>query len=427
MKHPTRTTLGIGLALCVAFYAAAQRPEPNYDESLVPDFALPDLLTFVSGEPVDSASSWRERRRPELLRLFERHVYGRTPAGPFPLRFVVRNESADALFGTATRKEVRIFFTADDEGPFVDLLLYLPRQSRGPVPTFLGLNFYGNHSIHADPEISLSRRWMRQTDDYGIVDNRATEKSRGVRAHRWAVSRILERGYGLATLYYGDIDPDFDDGFDNGVHPLFDRDGRDPESWGSIGAWSWGLSRVMDYLETDDSIDRERVIVFGHSRLGKTSLWAGAQDERFAMVVSNDSGCGGAALSRRRFGETVRVINQQFPHWFSESFRQYDDNENQLPVDQHMLLALVAPRPVYVASAVEDQWADPHGEFLSAFHAGPAYELLGESPLPASKMPGVEAPAIGTIGYHVRRGGHDVTDYDWERFMDFADRHLPQK
>lgn len=240
---------------------------------------------------------------------------------------------------------------------------------------------------------------------------------------------ILRHGYSLVTLYYGDVDPDFDDGFKNGVHSLFPELQDRTDNWSSLGAWSWGLHRVLDSLENDSCVDHKKVIVFGHSRLGKTALWSGATDTRIAGVIANNSGCGGAALSRRRFGESVKRINSVFPHWFAKRHRDYNENEDACPVDHHMLIALMAPRPVYIASAVEDRWADPRGEYLATAFAGPAFELFGKRGLVSKDqldldltLPKLETPVGSDIRYHIRRGKHDVKRYDWIQYLDFADK-----
>lgn len=388
----------------------------NYDESLVPAYTLPDPLVCLDGIRVTTPEQWRQKRRGEILDLFETQVYGRTPATKLNTTFTTLNVVPDALDGKATIKQVRATFTGNGKSLDMNILIFLPNGRQRPAPLFLGLNYFGNHTINADPSILITTYVSRR--------NSTPEEMRGIRVNRWPVEHILERGYGVATIYYEDIDPDNDDGFQNGIQPLFYKAGQTtpaPDEWGSIGAWAWGLSRAMDYIETDSDIDHDRVAVLGHSRQGKASLWAGAQDTRFAIVISNDSGCGGAALSRRHFGETLLAINTTFPHWFCDNFLAYDEKEDTLPVDQHELIALMAPRPVYIASAEGDNWADQRGEYLAGYYATPVYHLFGLQGIESDTMPGLLSPVMTSIGYHIRPGGHDLTSQDWEYFMDFAD------
>lgn len=421
--------LSLLLVLVTHANATAQgRFVPNYDETAIPDYELPSCLITNEGKVVSNAAMWEKTRRAEILELFESEVYGRSPEACKILHKTISKKN-DALGGKAVRREVDVTMQVGSKSTTMRLLIYTPR-SRVSVPAFIGLNFQGNHTVDASDEISITDNWVRNRG--GIKDNRANASTRGTAAGRWAINKIIDRGYGLVTIYYGDIDPDFDDGFENGIHPQFaNQTSRitEGERWGSIAAWAYGLSRALDYLELDDNIDATRVAVIGHSRLGKTSLWAGATDPRFKVVISNNSGCGGAALSRRAIGETVERINTSFPHWFCDNYLKYNRNENACPVDQHMLIGLIAPRAVYVASATGDTWADPKGEFLSCVHADPVYRLLGttgmgDAGLPAA-FPKPDAPIkTGRIGYHLRTGKHDVTEYDWEQYLDFADRHL---
>lgn len=409
--------------------AMAEEFKANYDESKLPPYTLPDPLMDSDGQPVKNADEWAAKRRPEILRLFETHVYGRAPEQKPQLEFTTIAEDRSALGGKAVRKEVTISIVTQKGRVPLHLLLYVPKGG-GPAPVFLGLNFNGNQAVHTDPEITLGSAWIRDQPELGIDDHRATETSRGCEASRWQVEQVTKRGYAVATMGCGDIEPDSDDGLSKGVRPLFyraDQTAPDADEWGTVAAWAWGLSRALDYLETEPLVDAKRVAVWGHSRLGKTALWAGACDQRFAMVISNDSGCCGAALSRRIFGETVGRINTQFPHWFCRNFHKYNDRENEIPVDQHELIALIAPRPVYVASAADDKWADPRGEFLSAKNAEPVYGLFGLKGLETDDMPAVDHPVGDTIGYHIRTGKHDATAYDWQQYLAFADRHLRAK
>ena len=421
------------------------------DETKVPDYTLPSPLRLASGDFIKSPIEWRKQRRPEIIRLFQDYVYGHNPQVCKTVQSYQISNDTFALGGLSTRKEIRLFFTGQPNSPHMHLLLYLPNHASKPVPAFLGLNFYGNHTIHSDPGISITEQWHQTNQNASAALILPSGETRGVKANRWPVEKILQRGYALATVYYGDLEPDFPDGWRYGIRSTFrlrsqlkeqfESDQVMPtagqikdivgapewsprENWGTIGVWAWGLSLILDYLERDSDIRASQVVLFGQSRLGKAALWAGAQDDRFAIVISNNSGCGGAALFRRRFGETIERINRSFPHWFCQNFKNFNGKEDQLPVDQHMLIALMAPRPVYISSAEQDWEADPRGEFLSAKHADPVYSLFGITGLGEEQMPGLNEPVGKTIGYHIRTGKHDVTDYDWEQYLYFADWHF---
>lgn len=401
----------------------AQQRNVIDDEAKVPEYKVPDVLTRFNGGKIKTAKDWYRKQRPEILQKFTQEVYGKVPGVLGIHEVKVWETSPDALNGLAVRRQLSLFFKKGDKSLEVSVLMYLPK-SQQKVPVFLAYNFTGNHAVYNDPNIRLTESWVNNDPSVGIINNQVTEQSRATASNRWPVEEIIKSGYGLVTLYYGDVDPDKDD-FSDGIEPFFYQESQTHpkfDEWGSIAAWAWGLSRVMDYLEKDDLVDAKKVAVLGHSRLGKTALWAGATDQRFALVVSNESGCGGAALSKRIFGETVQIINTSFPHWFCGNFKKYNNNEADLPIDQHMLLALIAPRPLYVASAEGDKWADPRGEFLAAKYASAVYELLGKEGLPVKEMPEVNHPVMGTIGYHIRSGKHDLTLYDWQQYIRFANK-----
>jgi hypothetical protein len=371
--------------------------------SAADDLSLPDPLTTCAGDKVTTIAEWQKTRRPEILELFRENIYGRTPIGrPDTLRFDVKETNNSAMDGKATLKRVEIHFTGPGGKGMISLAVFIPNEVPKPVPGFLLI-------------------CNRNRDN---IDPTRTKKS-----PFWPAERIVERGYVAAAFHNSDLDPDTYDGFKNGVHGIFDsKDSkRPPDAWGTIAAWAWGASRVMDYFETDKDIDEARIGVVGHSRGGKTALWCGAEDERFALVISNDSGSTGAALARNKKGERVKEINTAFPHWFCNNYTQFNEKEDDLPVDQHELIALMAPRLVYVASASLDDWADPKNEFLSCVHAGPVYQLFGLQGVGATEWPKPEQPLhTGPIGYHIRTGKHNLTEYDWECYMDFADKHWKQ-
>ncbi|MHC1766760.1 MAG: acetylxylan esterase [Verrucomicrobiia bacterium] len=418
--HGVRSVLSALLLAPLAWLQAAEPDDTNYDESKVPAYTVPDPVVCFDGRRVADTKAWREERRPEILDAFATNVYGRTPQIVTRLRFETTDTDPQALGKLATRKQATIRLFEEADAPWMDLLLYIPNHASKPVPVFLGLS-YGNQGVHADP---------------GIKPSRQTTPKRGEHAARWPLEAILKRGYAVATFAGADVEQDRHgsgslqepDGWKKGVRGYWlKKTGRAEladDEWGSIGAWAWGLSRALDYLETDSAIDARKVVVFGHSRTGKTALWAAAQDERFAIAISNNSGQGGASLARRRYGETVAASYSLSGIWYCRNYRRFGNNEAALPVDQHMLIGLIAPRPVYIASAEEDRWADPRGEFLAGLHAESVYHLFGLTGLGVKEMPPVNHPVGKTIGYHIRTGDHDITPYDWEHYLNFADRHF---
>lgn len=384
------------------------------------DLKLPPLLEFTDGTDVKTIRDWR-KRRVEIQHVFEQEMYGVSPKLPKGVTYSVESEDEKSFGGKATTKRVNLYLKGM-ENP-LELLIYYPNNGLKKVPAFLLLNFWGNYTVSDDKEVPMTSLWVPNREF--VKDHKSTEAMRGIRANRFPVEMIVDAGYAVITLYSGDIDPDFDDGFKNGVHALY----KNPTyTWGTIAAWAWGLRYVMNYLEKDKRVDAEQVAVLGHSRLGKAALLAGATDERFALVISNNSGCGGAAISRRKMGETLAVMNKNYPHWFCSNFNKYNKKEEELPIDQHQLAAMVAPRLLYVASAELDAWADQEGEFLSAYFAGDVYQLYGLNGIKQNVMPPLDTPLHdGHVGYHIRTGKHALTSYDWQQYIRFADKHFKKK
>jgi hypothetical protein len=390
--------------------------------------ALPDPLMMFSGQRVSTPEAWRQSRRPELKALFEYYMYGRAPAPPDNLRAKTEQTDPNYFGGKATKKEVTISFGPPGT-PEIHLLVVVPNRPKQRAAVFVGTNFHGNHTLVDDPRVALPTAWMPDRTP-GAVDHRATDAGRGTEIDVWNLERSIDRGYAVATFYCGDVDPDKPD-FSDGVHPHYYQPGQTepgPHEWGTIAAWAWGISRAVDYLVTDSDVDPTRIAVVGHSRLGKTALLAAAMDERIAMAIPLQAGCGGTAPSRGSVGESVKQINDRFPHWFCATFKDFNEQVQRLPFDQHSLVALVAPRPVLLANAVEDEWANPAGQFDVLKAADPVYRLLGVEGLgDAESMPEPKKLVGQRLGYFIRPSKHSMTLTDWQAFWDFADKHFGAK
>jgi hypothetical protein len=430
MKHLILTA-SIACCLLAAGTASAQDRDTvagipvNYDESQVGDYkaSLPDALTLQNGKKVKNSKEWYRKRRPEILKLFEENQYGKWPARKPKLRYDVSEDYG--LDGSAVRKQVTLYFSKDNEGPRVDVLIYLPKDANGPVPLLLNLSFSPNNLTVADPGVKEGRRWDRE-GNVSIAKSNPEMAKYGLDA---TVKEFLKEGYGFATLCYTDIEPDFKDGVKYGVRSLYLKDGQSypaDDEWGSISAWAWGVSNVMDYFEKDPDIDATRIALTGCSRLGKTTMWTGAREPRIAVVIASCSGEGGAALSRRNFGETVAHLTEptRFPYQFATNYGKYAADVTKSPVDANLLIALIAPRPLLLSTGSTDNWSDPKGEFYAAVEAGPVYELLGKDDLGTNVMPAAEKPIFNTLGYVMHDGGHGVMPQDWKYYLDFIKLYL---
>jgi hypothetical protein len=390
----------------------------NYDEAKVGTYTLPDPLVLADGKPVRDAKTWSEKRRPEIIRLFEENEYGRSPGRPAGMTFDVFEKGTPAFDGKAIRRRVSVHFSADKK---MDLLLYLPAHAQKPAPLLLYISFAANSTTVDDPDVKEGEVWG--------PDKKKIPANQQRRFAKVDAARLIDAGLGFGTIYYGDIDPDFQGGIQYGVRAQYLKPGQTkpaPDEWGAIAAWGWGLSRAMDYLETDNGVDAKRVAVMGVSRLGKTVMWAGARDTRFALIIASCSGEGGAAISRRNYGETVAHLTapSRYPYQFCANYGKFADHVDRMPVDANMLVALMAPRPVLLQTGDTDFWSDPKGEFLAAIGAAPVFKLFGKQGLDIAQMPPPGTGVFHDIGYFEHVGGHGTIPSDWDQYLTFLRMHL---
>ena len=395
----------------------------NYTEAKVGQYMLPDLLTLAGGGRVSDAAAWTEKRRPEIFRLLEENQFGRCPEAPAKIDFDVFEKGTPALAGKAVRRQITLYFTGDRNGPKADVLLYVPADATGPVPVLLHASFLANNLTVEDPDVKVGERWDPK-------EKKRVPATGGRRFAPLDVAAVIARGFAVATVNYADFEPDAPGAIAYGLRASYLKPGQDapaPDEWGTIAAWGWGLSRVVDYFETDKSIDAKRVAILGVSRLGKTVLWAGARDQRIALVIASCSGEGGAALSRRNYGETVAHLTDgtRYAYQFAGDYGHWAGRAAEAPFDAHMLVALMAPRPLLLQTGNTDKWSDPYGEFLAAKAATPVFHLFGEKGIEEYSMPPAKSAAMmNTLGYFMHDGGHGTVPADMEVFLNFMEAHL---
>ncbi len=426
-RKPALIQAAFMLVLIIFSYSAFSQNEMvagipvNYDEAKTGTYTLPDPLILQNGKKVDDAKTWIKKRRPEILELYKSEQFGKRPSCKHTSYSVF--ETGSAFNNTAVRKQVTLYFTEDTSKYKADMALYLPADAKKPVPVFLMISFMPNSLKINDPKIRSGYMW---------VNGKKIPASEGKGWGWFDVEKFLSAGFGVATVYYGDIEPDFGEGIKYGIRGHFLKPGQTypaDDEWGAISAWTWGLSCAMDYLESDSDVDSKKVALHGVSRLGKTVLWAGAQDERFGMIIASCSGEGGAALSMRDYGETIKhmIAPDRFFYQFCANRAKYADNPQESPIDAHMLISLIAPRPLLLQTGDTDDWSDAKGEFLAAVAAEPVYELLGKTGLKTQTFPEAGVPILNDMGYYMHAGGHGTQPDDYDVYVKFMKKHFLNK
>jgi hypothetical protein len=429
----TRRTILTGLVATAATGPVSaqiprpQKPPTNTDEAQVGSYVLPDPMQLANGERVRDAKTWTAVRRPEIMRLFQENQHGVIPAARKAARYQVVDHEVMVFDGLAQRTQVRIRFSDRPDAPVIRVLLHVPVAAKRPVPTLLHIGFSPPALLLDQPGLDVGQVWSSKTDTR--IPDREAPKVLDFNAKTF--QHFLERGYAVAYVYYGDIEPDYAGGAAHGVRSLFGPQGgpRQPDEWGSLGAWSWGLSRVLDYLQTNSAVDGRQVALSGMSRLGKAVIWAGACDERFAVVIPMASGEGGCTISRRNYGETIADLTdpERFPYWFAPRYADYAFDVPRLPVDGHMLVALIAPRPILQVCGSADTWSDPKGEFIASLAAKPVYELFGKRGIDLTTYPGPDTKSLNDMGYYLHDGPHTTLPADFAVMSAFLDKHLVRR
>ncbi len=395
----------------------------NYKEDSVGIYTLPNLLAEAKGKKITNKKVWLQQRRPALLKLVEEIQFGKMPARPTTLHFKVWDEGTPALNNKAIRKQITVFFTDDTSRYKMHLLVYLPVNLKKPAPLLLNISFSAYCQLVDDKGLYVGDIWTREGNKI--------KADQPAKFPKLNVEQFIDAGFGFATVYYGDIEPDFKKGFQYGIRGYYLKPGQTTTAnneWGAISAWAWGLSRAMDYFETDQQIDAKRIAVQGASRLGKTVLWTGIKDTRFKMVIASISGEGGAAIARRNYGETIQHITDtsRYYYQFAPNYHSYASHINDLPFDAHTLVALMAPRPLLLQTGNTDYWSDPKGEYLSAQAATSVYNLFGKEGPGNQPMPiaGNTSLLLNPLGYYMHEGGHTVLPEDWALFIKYMQRFL---